>query len=127
MRFHYWVGEITILVLHFRVSSGPYLQIRLSRKGLPGDKQSSLSRQLINHGRKKFYNMRPVCQTFQRMSQVSYRLPVQMRTTGREVECCGKRVMAWAINLTVGQIFMAASERIIRDLIKMNIKIIFKN
>ncbi len=74
MRFQYWVCEIAIFVFHFRVSSGPYLQIRLSREGLPGDKQSSLSRQLINYGRKKFYNMRPVWQTFQRMSQVSYRL-----------------------------------------------------
>jgi hypothetical protein len=42
----------------------------------------------------------------------------------RESECCSKRVTVWAINLTVGQIFMAARERIIiLDLIKINIKI----
>ena len=35
--------------------------------------------------------------------------------------------MAWAVNLTVGQIFITARERIILDLIKMNIKIIYKN
>ncbi len=32
-----------------------------------------------------------------------------------------------AINLTVGHIFIAARERIILDLIKMNIKSIFNN
>ncbi len=43
---------------------------------------------------------------------------------GREMECCCGWVMAWAINLTVRQIFII---RIIKDLIKMNIKIICKN
>jgi hypothetical protein len=43
--------------------------------------------------------------------------------TERETECCSKRVTTWAINLTIGQIFMAARERIILDLIKINIKI----
>ncbi len=42
-------------------------------------------------------------------------------------ECCSKRVLAWAINLAITQIFMTARERIILDLIKMNIKIISKN
>jgi hypothetical protein len=46
---------------------------------------------------------------------------------GRETECCCGRVMAWAINLTVGQIFIIARKGIILDLIKMNIKIICKN
>jgi hypothetical protein len=45
----------------------------------------------------------------------------------REMECCSKRVLAWAIKVAVGQIFMTARERIIQDLIKMNIKIISKN
>jgi hypothetical protein len=35
--------------------------------------------------------------------------------------------LARAINLAIGQIFMTARERIILDLIKMNIKIISKN
>ncbi len=41
-----------------------------------------------------------------------------------ETEHCQERVAALVINLTVGQIFMIARERIIRDPIKMNIKII---
>ncbi len=45
----------------------------------------------------------------------------------RETECCSKRVLAWVINLAVGQIFMTARERIIGDLIKLNIKIISNN
>jgi hypothetical protein len=49
------------------------------------------------------------------------------RERGREGECCSKRVTASAINLTVRQIFMAARERIILGLIKMNVKIISKN
>ncbi len=49
------------------------------------------------------------------------------RERGREVECCSQRVTASAINLPVGQIFMAARERIILGLIKMDIKIIPKN
>ena len=49
------------------------------------------------------------------------------RERGRETECCYKRVAAWAMNLTVVQIFMTARERIIRDLINMNIKILLKN
>jgi hypothetical protein len=38
-----------------------------------------------------------------------------------------KRVLALALNLTVGQIFTTARERIIRDFIKVDIKIITKN
>ena len=38
-----------------------------------------------------------------------------------------KRITAWAINLTVGQIFKAGGAQIILGLIKMNIKIISKN
>ncbi len=49
------------------------------------------------------------------------------RERGRETKCCWGRVMAWAINLTVGQIFITARKWIILDLIKMNIKIIYKN
>ncbi len=45
----------------------------------------------------------------------------RQRERGRETEHCSKRVVAWAIQLAVGQIFMTARERIIRDLIKMNI------
>jgi hypothetical protein len=43
------------------------------------------------------------------------------------MECCCERDTAWAINLTVGQIFISARERIVLYLIKMNIKIICKN
>jgi hypothetical protein len=47
--------------------------------------------------------------------------------TERERECemehCQERVAALVINLTIGQVFMIARERIIRDLIKMNIEI----
>ncbi len=50
----------------------------------------------------------------------------RQREGERETECCCRRVMAWAINLTVGQIFITARERIILDLIKMSIKIIYK-
>jgi hypothetical protein len=46
---------------------------------------------------------------------------------GREAECCSKRVTALAINLTIGQIFMAVREQIILNLIKMNIKIMSVN
>jgi hypothetical protein len=46
---------------------------------------------------------------------------------GRETECCCGRVMAWAISLTVGQTFTTARERIILDLIKNYLKIIYKN
>jgi hypothetical protein len=49
------------------------------------------------------------------------------RERGRETECCYKRVAAWAMNLTIVQIFMTARERIIRDLINMNIKILLKS
>ncbi len=49
------------------------------------------------------------------------------RQRARERQHCGKWVMVWAINLTIGQIFMAARERIIQNLIKMNIKISSKN
>ncbi len=49
------------------------------------------------------------------------------RERGRVTECCSRRVTALAINLTIGQIFMAAGEQIILRLIKMNIKIISKN
>ncbi len=45
----------------------------------------------------------------------------------RETERCSKSVLAWVINLTVGQIFMTGRERIIQDFIKMDIKIISKN
>ena len=45
----------------------------------------------------------------------------------RETECCYKRVAARVVNLTVGQIFITARERIILDLIKINIKNIFKS
>jgi hypothetical protein len=41
-----------------------------------------------------------------------------------ETERCYERVAVWVINLTVGQVFKIARERIIRGLIKMNIKII---
>jgi hypothetical protein len=41
-----------------------------------------------------------------------------------ETERCYKRVAAWVINLTVGYVIMIASERIIRGLIKMIIRII---
>jgi hypothetical protein len=51
----------------------------------------------------------------------------RQRERDRQTECCSKRVTAWAINLTVRQIFMAARERIILDLIKMSIKIKSKN
>jgi hypothetical protein len=44
-----------------------------------------------------------------------------------EVEHCGERVTAWAINVPVGQIFVAAREGKICDLIKVNVKIISKN
>ncbi len=47
--------------------------------------------------------------------------------TERETERCSKSVLAWAINLTVGQMFMTARDRIIRDFIKIDIKIISKN
>jgi hypothetical protein len=40
------------------------------------------------------------------------------RERERERECCCGQVTAWAINLTVGQIFIPARERIILDLIK---------
>jgi hypothetical protein len=46
------------------------------------------------------------------------------RERERETECCCGWVTAWAINCTVGQILIAARERIIQVLIKMNIKII---
>jgi hypothetical protein len=46
---------------------------------------------------------------------------------GKETECCCGWVMVRAINFSVGQIFIAARERIILDLIKINIKIIYKN
>ncbi len=46
------------------------------------------------------------------------------REKGRETEHCSERVLASAINLTVRQIFTTARERIIRDFIKMDIKII---
>ncbi len=49
------------------------------------------------------------------------------RERDRQTDCCCKRVTEWAINLTVGQIFITARERIILDLIKMNIEIIYKN
>jgi hypothetical protein len=49
------------------------------------------------------------------------------RERGRETECCSKRVTASAINLTVGQIFMATREQIILGIIKINIKTIPKN
>jgi hypothetical protein len=39
----------------------------------------------------------------------------------RETERSCERVAVWAINLTVGQIFITARERIIIGLIKMNI------
>ncbi len=35
------------------------------------------------------------------------------RERGREAECCRKMVTAWAINLTIGQIFVTARGRII--------------
>jgi len=53
----------------------------------------------------------------------------RQRERGRETaakKCC-KGVMVWAINLTVGQIFITAREKIILALIKMNIKIICNN
>jgi hypothetical protein len=49
------------------------------------------------------------------------------REKGREIEHCSKRVLASAINLTVGQMFMTAKERIIGYFIKMDINIISKN
>ncbi len=50
------------------------------------------------------------------------------RERGREIKSVeAKGVFVWAINLAIGQIFMAARERIIRDLIELNIKIISKN
>ncbi len=49
------------------------------------------------------------------------------RERERETERCSKRALAWAINLAAGQIFMRARERIFRDLIKMNIRIISKS
>jgi hypothetical protein len=49
------------------------------------------------------------------------------RKRGRVTECCCRRVMAWAINLTIEQMFITARERIILDLIKINIKIICDN
>jgi hypothetical protein len=49
------------------------------------------------------------------------------RKRNRDRERCLQRVLVWAINLAVGQIFMTARERIIRDLIKINMRIIFKN
>jgi hypothetical protein len=52
---------------------------------------------------------------------------VRERNRERQRECCCRWVIAWAIKLTVGQIFITASERIILDLIKMNIKIIHNN
>jgi len=45
----------------------------------------------------------------------------------REMEHCSERVLASAINLTVGQMFMTAKERIIGYFIKMEINIISKN
>jgi Ni,Fe-hydrogenase I cytochrome b subunit len=41
-----------------------------------------------------------------------------------EMEHYYERVAVWAINLIIGHVFMIARERIIRDIIKMNIKII---
>ncbi len=64
---------------------------------------------------------------FDRKGWVESKLVEIQRERKREVECCYKRVVAWAINLAVGQIFMTARVRIIRNLIKMNIRIIFKN
>ncbi len=46
------------------------------------------------------------------------------RERGRETEFCCEWVTAWAINLTVVQIFIAVRERIILG--KMNIKIFYK-
>jgi hypothetical protein len=43
------------------------------------------------------------------------------RQTNRETERSCERVAVWAINLTVGQIFITARERIIIGLIKMDI------
>ncbi len=55
------------------------------------------------------------------------KLVERQRERGRDTEHSYGRVVAWAINLTVGQIFITARERIILDLIKMNIKTIFNN
>ncbi len=44
-----------------------------------------------------------------------------------ETGCCCSWIMGWAINLTIGKIFITAGERITLDLIKMNIKIIYRN
>ena len=49
------------------------------------------------------------------------------RVRGRETECCCRWVTVWAINLAIGQIFITARERRLLDLIKMKIKIIYKN
>jgi len=51
----------------------------------------------------------------------------ELNSRERAMECCFKQVTAWAINLTVVQIFFTARERIILNLIKMDIKIICQN
>ncbi len=45
------------------------------------------------------------------------------RERERESECCCRWVTAWAINLTFGQIFIPARERIILDLIKWTLRL----
>jgi hypothetical protein len=49
------------------------------------------------------------------------------REQGGETECCCGLVTVWAINFTFGLIFITGRERIILDVIKINIKIIYKN
>ncbi len=53
--------------------------------------------------------------------RVGSRLDSEETEREREMECCSKRVLAWAINLTVGGNVFDRSRRIILDHIKMNI------
>jgi hypothetical protein len=64
---------------------------------------------------------------FNRKGWAESKLAERQKERGRETKHSYKRVAAWAMNLTIGQIFITARERIILGLIKMNIKIIFKN
>jgi hypothetical protein len=51
----------------------------------------------------------------------------QNESEGERQSVAAKGLRHWAINLTFGQIFMAAREQIILNLIKVNIKIISEN
>ncbi len=64
---------------------------------------------------------------FNRKGWAESKLVERQKERGRETKHSYERVAAWAINLTIEQIFITARERIILDLIKTNIKIIFKN